>query len=66
VAVADPVGAGDAFTAALILGRLGGMSLMDLADFANEAGAFVAGQHGAMPVPPRELCDFLKQRKTSV
>jgi fructokinase len=65
VITADPVGAGDAFTAALILGRLDGMPLIELADFANEAGAYVAGQHGAMPVPPRELCDFITKRKAS-
>jgi fructokinase len=61
---ADPVGAGDAFNAALILGRLHGMPLMDLAEFANEAGAFVAGQRGAMPVPPPELCNYLTKRST--
>jgi fructokinase len=50
VRVADAVGAGDAFTAALILGRLGGWPLVAQASFANAAGALVASRPGAMPV----------------
>ena len=50
VEVADAVGAGDAFTAALISGCLRGWSLQKTAAFANEVGALVASRPGAMPV----------------
>ncbi|UCD28675.1 MAG: carbohydrate kinase [Planctomycetota bacterium] len=49
VEVSDAVGAGDAFTAALISARLRDWSLKTTADFANRVGALVAGQSGAMP-----------------
>ncbi|MGQ9575599.1 MAG: carbohydrate kinase family protein [Thermoguttaceae bacterium] len=50
VEVADSVGAGDAFTAALIFGQLRGWPLARQASFANQVGALVASQPGAMPV----------------
>lgn len=50
VHVVDAVGAGDAFTAALIYGRLRGWPLSSQAAFANQVGALVASQPGAMPV----------------
>lgn len=49
VAVADAVGAGDAFTAALIWARLRDWSLERTARLANEVGALVASRDGAMP-----------------
>ncbi|NQT36476.1 MAG: carbohydrate kinase [Planctomycetes bacterium] len=49
VEVADSVGAGDAFTAALIVARLRGWPLQNQADFANQVGALVASHAGAMP-----------------
>ena len=45
----DPVGAGDAFTAALIFGQLRKWSLPVKADFANQIAALVAAREGAMP-----------------
>jgi len=51
---ADAVGAGDAFTAALILARLRGWSLERTARVANDVGALVAGSRGAMP-PLRDV-----------
>lgn len=48
--VADTVGAGDAFLAALLSALLGGASSEDALDQANRLGAFVAGQSGAIPV----------------
>ncbi len=49
----DAVGAGDAFTAALLLGVMDGRPLSDTLARANKTGAFVAGQPGAMPsLPP--------------
>lgn len=49
VEVADTVGAGDAFTAALIHGLLGGWPLEKTAAFANRVGGLVASYPGAMP-----------------
>ena len=53
VDVADAVGAGDAFTAALIISRLEGWPLHSIAEFANKVGGLVASRSGAMP----ELAD---------
>jgi fructokinase len=55
VRVADAVGAGDAFTAALITARLRGWPLAAQASFANAVGALVASRPGAMPVLREEL-----------
>jgi len=49
VEAADTVGAGDAFTAALIVARLRGWSLERTARLANDVGSLVAGSRGAMP-----------------
>jgi len=51
--VVDPVGAGDAFTAALIYSRLRGWSREKGAAFATRCGALVVERPGAMP-PLRE------------
>ena len=49
VEVADPVGAGDAFTAALVHQLLRQRPLAEVARFANRVGAYVASQPGATP-----------------
>ena len=49
VKVADTVGSGDAFTAALIYSRLCGWPLERGAELANRVGALVAQHPGAMP-----------------
>jgi fructokinase len=51
VKVADTVGAGDAFTAAMVHGYLRGSSLLQINEIANRVGAWVASQSGATPVP---------------
>jgi fructokinase len=51
ITVADTVGAGDAFTAALVNGFLRGNSLPRINDRANRMGAWVASQTGGTPVP---------------
>lgn len=51
VKIADTVGAGDAFTAALVHGYLRGTSLAQINENANRVGAWVASQSGATPVP---------------
>ncbi|MFO7900455.1 MAG: carbohydrate kinase [Planctomycetota bacterium] len=49
VDVADTVGAGDAFTAALVHGLLAGRPMAEVAAFANRVGAYVASRPGATP-----------------
>ncbi len=51
VKVADTVGAGDAFTAALVHGYLRKASLAEINETANRVGAWVASQAGATPAP---------------
>jgi fructokinase len=55
VVVADTVGAGDAFTAALALGMLRGCDLDRINDHANRAASFVCSQAGATPELPEPL-----------
>lgn len=57
IKIADTIGAGDAFTAAMTHGILREWKLKEINDFANKIGAFVASQTGAMP--PFENADFL-------
>jgi fructokinase len=52
VKVADTVGSGDAFTAALVHEYLRGSTVEKMNETANRVGAWVASQVGAMPVPP--------------
>jgi fructokinase len=51
VKVADAVGAGDAFTAAMVRGYLRGLSLAQINETANRVGAWVASESGATPTP---------------
>lgn len=51
VKVADTVGAGDAFTAALVHGHLRGTALAQINETANRVGAWVASHSGATPAP---------------
>ncbi len=51
VKVADTVGAGDAFTAALVHEYLRGTPLTQINENANRVGAWVASQSGATPAP---------------
>jgi len=55
VTVVDTVGAGDAFTAALIWARLNAWPWDRAVRLANQAGALVASRPGAMPVLRAEL-----------
>ncbi len=59
VDVVDTVGAGDAFTAALIAGFALDKEDEVLLDFANATGAFVASKAGAMPRYSREHIETL-------
>jgi len=53
--VADTVGAGDAFTAAMTLGLLAGWPLNRINRHANEIASYVCSQSGATPTLPGEL-----------
>jgi fructokinase len=57
VKVADTIGAGDAFTAALTHYLLRGAGLATLSEAGNRWGAWVASQAGAMPALPDETRD---------
>ena len=59
VQVADTVGAGDAFTAALVTQRLDGKSLVQSARFANAYAAVVASKPGGTPIIAREEVERL-------
>ena len=60
--VVDTVGAGDAFTAAIIFGRLENWPLIRMLDLANRFGARVASCPGAMP----QLRDDLSTLKSEL
>ncbi|MDR0703547.1 MAG: carbohydrate kinase [Planctomycetaceae bacterium] len=55
VDVADTVGAGDAFTAASVLGFLSQKTLPVVGRQANELAAYVCTQHGGTPIIPKKL-----------
>jgi fructokinase len=53
--IVDTIGAGDAFTAALVMGLLNQFSLEDIHQIAADVAAFVCSQPGATPILPAEL-----------
>jgi fructokinase len=53
----DPVGAGDACSAAIIYGRLSGLPWQETLNLANRVGAFVASSAGATPKLNLEAVD---------
>ena len=55
VALVDAIGAGDAFTAALVVGLLAGRPLEAINAHANDVAAFVCSQPGATPALPESL-----------
>jgi fructokinase len=55
VQVIDTVGAGDSFTAALVLGLLQKMDLDEINDIANELARYVCSQSGGTPSLPIEF-----------
>jgi fructokinase len=62
-AVADTVGAGDSFAAAMALGLLAGWSLDEVNFRAGEVAAYVSSQRGGMPeLPERLRAPFLANR----
>jgi fructokinase len=55
VEIVDAVGAGDAFTAATVVGWLAGKSLEEMNAAASEVAAYVCTQAGATPPLPQDL-----------
>ena len=55
VEIVNTVGAGDCFTAAMIMGFLAGKPLNEINEKANRLAAFVCTQAGAVPALPEEL-----------
>jgi fructokinase len=63
--VADTVGAGDSFTAALTVGLLEGYDLDTISRQANRLAGFVCSKEGAMPEVPEELVSFHRHRSVT-
>ncbi|MEN6561146.1 MAG: carbohydrate kinase [Acidobacteriota bacterium] len=57
VETADTVGAGDAFTAALVMGMLRHRGWAEIGERANRVAAYVCSRKGAWPELPAELAD---------
>lgn len=57
---ADPVGAGDACSAAIMVGRVLRMPPQTIVDLANHCGAYVASQPGATPALPETILEMVK------
>lgn len=55
VQAVDTVGAGDAFSASLVMGLLHGEPLAKIHKRASQIAAFVCTQRGAVPLPPESL-----------
>ena len=64
--VADTVGAGDSFTAAMALGILSGWDLDKVNEHANRVASFVASRPGATPDLPPELREPFKSSATNL
>lgn len=65
IQIADAVGAGDAFTAALVHHYVRGASLPEMNEAANCMGAWVASCPGAMPKANPEVLDRVRRRGCS-
>ncbi len=59
-AESDAVGAGDACAAAVVVGLLAKMPLVEIARAANHVGAFVAASQGATPVLPSGIVTLFR------
>jgi fructokinase len=57
VEVADTVGAGDGFTAALVMGLLKHRTLDEISEHANRVASYICSQPGAWPDLPASLTD---------
>ena len=64
VQVVDTVGAGDSFTAALVLGLLQEMDLEEINSLANEVARYVCSQPGATPQMPQEFAENFRTARS--
>ena len=62
VQVADAIGAGDAFSAVFLSSLFDGHAPVQAASLANQVGAYVASQPGALPPYNEEIKASLKER----
>jgi len=60
--VVDTIGAGDSFSAAIIVGLLNNLDLKLLNEFANEVSSFVCSQNGGTPVLPENLKNWIQNK----
>jgi fructokinase len=60
VEVVDTVGAGDAFTAAVVTGLQNGLNLDEINDLANKLASYVCSREGGTPNLPDELAGSFK------
>ena len=61
ISVADTVGAGDAFTAAMVIKYLDGRTLEEMSNSANRLGSWVSSQIGPTPVLDKEIKRFFSK-----
>ncbi|MDP3012214.1 MAG: carbohydrate kinase family protein, partial [Candidatus Hydromicrobium sp.] len=61
ISVADTVGAGDAFTAAVVIRYLDGGTLEEMSSSANRLGSWVSSRTGPTPVLDKEIKRFLSK-----
>ena len=61
VSVKDTIGAGDSFTATMVMGRLYGLPLKKINRLASKVATYVCSQAGASPTFPDEMISELKQ-----
>jgi fructokinase len=66
IKIVDTVGAGDAFTAALVLGLLQKMPLDEINALADEVARHVCSNAGATPPLPKSLCDRFVTRNAAL
>ena len=65
ISVADTVGAGDSYTAALALGLLAGHEPERIIEFADLVADYVCTQHGATPPMPAHLRHHFAPRRAA-
>ena len=58
--IVDTVGAGDSFTAALVIGLINGVKRGTIVNLANRLASYVCGRHGATPMLSRKMILTMK------
>lgn len=65
ITVADTVGAGDAFAAAMVIGFMNRWPINEINEHASRVAAFVCSKTGAVPELPEALCSHATSRTKS-